>query len=82
MTVAANAVLDELMLQEKAKKPARKETKMINKKDGDKTYADRRHRKMKMMRKFHMVDSAPLACSCEQPEPMGQSLPRVCSRYE
>ena len=39
MTVAANAVLDELMQQEKAKKPARKETKMINKKDGDKTYA-------------------------------------------
>ena len=52
MDVAAKAVLDELMQQEKAKKPAgREETKMINKRDGDKTYADRRHKRLMMMKR-------------------------------
>ena len=85
MDVAAKAVLDQLMQQDK--KSERAETKMINKRDGDKTYADRRRRRMKMMRmkganqvRFNRVDPAPLACSCEEPQPMGQSWPRVCSR--
>ena len=85
MDVAAKAVLDQLVQQEKAKKPAREDTKMINKRDGDKTYghADRRRRKLMTMAKrnrFTRVDPAPLSCSCGRPRPMGQSLPRVCSR--
>ena len=87
MDVAAKAVLDQLMQQDKDKKLERAETKMINKRDGDKTYADRRRRRMKMMRmkgvnqvRFNRVDPAPLACCCEEPQPMGQSWPRVCSR--
>ena len=87
MDVAAKAVLDQLMQQDKDKKLERAETKMINKRDGDKTYADRRRRRMKMMRmrgvnqvRLNRVDPAPLACACEEPQPMGQSWPRVCSR--
>ena len=53
MDVAAKAVLDQLVQQEKAKKPAaaRADTKMINKRDGDKTYADRRRRRKMMILK-------------------------------
>ena len=51
MDVAAKAVLDQLMVQEKAKRPAREDTKMINKRDGDKTYADRRHKRLMMMKR-------------------------------
>ena len=87
MDVAAKAVLEQLMQQDNDKKSERAETKMINKRDGDKTYADRRRRRMKMMRmkgvnqvRLNRVDPAPLACSCLEPQPMGQSWPRVCSR--
>ena len=89
MDVVAKAVLDQLMQQDNDNKyaRARAETKMINKRDGDKTYADRRRRRMKMMRmkginqvRLNRVDPAPFACSCEEPQPMGKRLPRVCSR--